>query len=408
MKALQFEASVPRYLLGRTLGSVYKPFHWSGFSCLRYGDAPEPALPGPDWVKIKTRYGGICGTDWGLIQLHSSPYLSPFSSQRFVIGHENLGTISEVGSEVEGWSAGDRAVAELLLPCAVRGFAEPCPACLEGNPNLCRNFGRGDLAPGTILGSCADTGGSWGPVYVANQSQLVRVPENVSDENVILLDALASALHPIMRYYPRDEQTVLILGAGTIGLCAIASLRALGSRARILVLAKYGFQGDLARDYGADEVVWLDRGSDHYQQIADLTGGQIYRPILGKPVLIGGPDIVYECTGSDAAMDDALHLVTAGGTVVVVGATGVAKGIDWTPIWFHEITVAGSSMTSVEIYSGQRMRTYEVGLDLMARDKIDLAQLMTHSFRLQDYREAFGTLAAKGSSKALKVVFSYD
>ena len=186
MEALQFDVSVPRYIAGKVLGAVYEPLLWSGLSCLRYGEIDEPSLPGPDWVKIHTRYGGICGTDWGWIHLHNSLYLAPFGSERFVLGHENLGTIAEVGPEVEGWSVGERAIADLLLPCAPRGFEDACPACQRGDYNLCENFIEGALAPGSILGSCADTGGSWGPVYVAHRSQLVHVPEAVEDEDAIL------------------------------------------------------------------------------------------------------------------------------------------------------------------------------------------------------------------------------
>ncbi len=408
MKTIQFHVSVPRYVTGKVLGAVHKPLYWSGLSCLRYGDLPKPVLPGPDWVQIKTRYGGICGSDWNLIHLHDSPYLSPFGSERFIIGHENLGTIAEVGPEVEGWTVGERVIADLMLHCAVRGFAVPCPACQRGDFNLCQRFTEGALAPGTILGACADTGGSWGPFYVAHRSQLVRVPDSVSDENAILLDALCSALHPILRHFPNDDETVLVLGAGTIGLCAVASLRALGSRARVLVLAKYAFQGARAREYGADEVVFLGRGKDYYHRLAELTGGTVHQPILGKPVLVGGADVVYECVGSDGSVDDALRLATGGGKVVLVGLAAVPKRVDWTPIWFHELTVVGSYGVAMETYQGRSKRTYEVGLELMAQGKLDLAPLLTHKFRLAEYRQAFRALAAKESSGVLKAVFVYD
>jgi L-iditol 2-dehydrogenase len=408
MNAIQFDLSVPRYVAGKVLGAVYKPLYWSGLSCVRYRQTPEPTLPGPDWVKIQTRYGGICGSDWNLIQLHDSPYLSPFGSQQFIVGHENLGTISEVGPEVRDWSAGERVIADLMLPCATRGYAEPCSACQRGDYNLCKRFAEGHLAPGTILGACADTGGSWGPVYVAHQSQLVPVPENVSDENAILLDGLCSALHPILRHFPQHNQTVLVLGAGTVGLGAVASLRALGSQARILVLAKYPFQEEMARHYGADEVVLLGRGKDHYQALAELTGANVYQPILGKPALVGGADMIYECVGSDDSVDDALRLTTSGGKVVLIGLAAVPKGVDWTPIWFHELTVVGSYGVAMETYQGRRMRTYEVGLELMAEGKLDLTPLLTHKFQLGDYRKAFRTLMAKGSKGVLKAVFTFD
>jgi threonine dehydrogenase-like Zn-dependent dehydrogenase len=348
MKALRFEVSVPRYLLGKAFGTLHKPFFWSGLSCLRYGEVPEPTLPGPDWVKIQTRYGGICGTDWNFVTLHTSPYLSPFGSQHFVLGHENLGTITEVGTQVRGWSVGQRVLAEIPLPCAVRGFSDPCPACKRGEYNLCHRFAEGNLAPGTVLGSCSDTGGSWGPLYVAHQSQLVRVPQNVSNENAILLEPFCVALHPTLRHRPHDDQTVLVVGAGTTGLCAVAALRALGSEARVFVLAKHSFQGDLAHHYGADEVLYLDKGQDYYNNLAKLTGGKIYQPVLGKPVLVGGADLVYECVGNSGSVDDALRLAAPGGKVIFLGSTGVTKGVDWTPFWFHELTGVGTNKGALE------------------------------------------------------------
>jgi L-iditol 2-dehydrogenase len=408
MKAIQFKVSVPRYLLGKALGTLHSPFYWSGLSCLQYGEVAELALPGPDWVKIKTRYGGICGSDWSLIHLKNSPYLSPFGSKQFVLGHENLGTILEMGDEVTGWSVGQRVIADLVLPCSSRGFAEPCPSCRRGDYNLCQRFAEGAIAPGTVLGSCADTGGSWGPVFVAHRSQLVAVPDSVSDENAILLDALCSALHPILRDFPENGQTVLILGAGTIGLCAIASLRALGSQARILVLAKYPFQAELAHQYGADEVLLLSRDQAHYRTLAEVSGANLYQPMLGKPALVGGADIVYECVGSANSLDDALKMATPGGKVILIGLAGKPKNLDCTPIWFHELTVRGTYAVAMEDYQGRRLRTYEVGLELIAQGKLDLSPLLTHRFRLSEYRQAFRTLSAKGRNRALKAIFSYE
>jgi L-iditol 2-dehydrogenase len=408
MEALQFNISVPRYVAGKVLGAVYEPLYWSGLSCLHYGQVDEPALPGPDWVKITTRYGGICGTDWGWIHLHSSTYLTTFGSKQFILGHENLGTIAEVGPQVSDWSVGDRVIADLLLPCSPRGFAEACPACRRGDYNLCERFAEGALAPGSVLGSCADTGGSWGPVYVAHHSQLVRVPESVTDEDAILVDALGSALHSVLRDFPEDDQTVLVAGAGTIGLCVVASLRALDSRARILALAKYPFQAEVARHLGADEVLVPDGNRTHYRRLMELTGGKLYQPILGKPALVGGADIVYECVGSSGSIDDALHLAAAGGRVVLVGAAGIPKGVDWTPVWFHELTIKGAYAVAMEDFQGRRLRTYEIGLELMAQKELDLSPLLTHRFKLSEYKQAFRTLADRGRSRALKAVFVFE
>ena len=132
MKAIQLVVSIPRYVLTKAIGAVYRPVFWSPLAMLRYREVPEPALPGPQWVKVKTRYGGICGSDVHSLSLGSSPALSVFISSPFTLGHEHVGTIAEVGGQVKGFAAGDRVVADPLLPCATRGIEPPFRQVFEG------------------------------------------------------------------------------------------------------------------------------------------------------------------------------------------------------------------------------------------------------------------------------------
>ncbi len=407
MKAIQFDDSIPRYVLSKAIGAIYKPVFYGPLSCVRYRDVLEPALPGDEWARVKVRYAGICGSDLNLIRLHDSPAMSPFTSFPFTIGHENVGRLSEVGDAVPGFAVGDRVVADPVLPCVTRGISPVCEHCAQGEFSRCVNFAEGNLSAGLITGACRDTGGSWSAEFVAHAHQLFHVPDTVSDENAILVDAFCSALHPVMRNQPRTEDTVLILGAGIIGICAVAALRALGNRCRILVVAKYPFQGELALHYGADEVIYL-RSGDLYDAVAEQTGARVYKPILGKRMLMGGADVVFECVGSDSSIDDALRFTGEGGKVVLVGLAGLAKGIDWTPIWFHELEVTGCFAYSTEAYQDGRIRTYQLALDWLAEGRLDLTPLLTHRFRLEDYRAAFRMLLTrKSSNEMLKAVFEF-
>lgn len=126
---------------------------------MQYRELPEPQLPGPDWAKVKVHYGGICASDVGMVRLTDSPSLSPFGSERFTIGHENMATLVEVGEQMEGFTVGDRVVADPLLTCAARGINPPCRACQEGQFPRCENITEGNLSPGLQTGACADTGG---------------------------------------------------------------------------------------------------------------------------------------------------------------------------------------------------------------------------------------------------------
>jgi L-iditol 2-dehydrogenase len=408
VKAICFDVSVPRYLLTYTLGKFYPPILWSPLAMLQYREVPEPRLPGPDWVKVKTRYGGICGSDMGVVFLHVSFALEPLGSSTFVIGHENVGTVAEVGADVEGFSVGDRVVADPYLSCDARGIPEPCAYCRRGDTNLCQHFTDGDLAPGLIIGSCSDTGGSWGPFFVAHKKHLFRVPENVSDESAALTDPFCTSLHAALRNYPGDETTTLVIGAGIIGLGIVLALRALGSRARIIVLARYPYQAEAARAQGADEVI-LTRGSlDVYQAVAELTGARLFKPSLGKRIMVGGANMVFDCVGSDDTIDDALRFTASEGTTVLVGAAGTPKNVDWTHIWLNELTVHGTYACGTETYQGRKTSTYQLALDMMAQGKIDLAPLLTHRFRLADYKQALATVAAKGRNGVVKAVFAFD
>lgn len=408
MEALQFTDSIPRYALAKLVGRGYHGIYWSELGNLRYTDVPLVDLPTDEWVRIDTRYGGICGSDIGLILLHASTSTSPFTSFPFTVGHENVGRISEIGRAVDGYSVGQRVVVDPMLSCVVRGFTEPCAMCAAGTPNLCLRFREGTIAPGMLTGFCRDTGGSWSPSFVAHRSQLVPVPDAVSDEQAVLAEPFAVALHAVLRNRPTDEQTVLIIGAGVIGLATLAALRAIGSRARVIITARHPFQQEMACRLGADEVIRPQRGAEFYRQVAQLTGARVYKPILGKDVVSGGADVVYECVGSNATVDDALRLTNSNGRMVLVGLAGIPRGIDWTPIWLNEVHVNGSYCYAVEELEGERITTMQLAVRLMAEGKADLAPLLTHCFALADYRDALKTVTSKGTSGVIKAVFGFD
>ncbi|MEX2143583.1 MAG: alcohol dehydrogenase catalytic domain-containing protein [Anaerolineales bacterium] len=405
MKAIQFAFSFPRYGLGLALGHWAPGILWSGLSCTVLREVPEPSLPGPDWVKVKTKLGGICGTDLGTIYLKTSPYYSPFSSFPFTYGHENLGLISELGAEITGWQVGQRVVVNPILACEARGFKEFCPFCAKGEINRCARFTQGTLAPAIMTGAARDTGGSWSAAFVAHRSQLYAVPDNVSDENALMIEPFSCGLHAVLIDFPKDNETILILGAGTMGLVTLAALRALGSQARILVSARYANQAEAATRLDASEVL---RGGDLYAQVAERTGATLLKATIGKRVVEGGADRVYECTGSDSSLDDANRLARSGGKVVLVGIPAIAKGVDWTAIFSQELTVlAARQFNNAEPYKGKLWRCFDLALDLMASGNVDLGWMVNRKYALVDYKQALGDLAQKGSQGIIKAAFEF-
>lgn len=408
MQAIQFTFSYPRYGLGLALGKLYPPFLWGGLSCTIQREVPEPVLPGPDWAVVGTRLAGICGTDLGTIALHTSPYYSPFSAFPFTLGHENVGTLLEVGDNVQGFHPGQRVVMDPTLWCAPRGFAEEdwCAFCRRGETNRCQHKTLGDLAPAVMTGASKDTGGTWSPRFLAHQSQLFAVPQELSDENALMVEPFACGLHAALLDFPSDDETILILGAGTVGLVLLAALRALGSKARILISARYSFQMEAAQRLGADEVL---SGGDLYAQVAELTGAQLLQPTIGKRVVLGGADRVFECTGSDRALDDANRLARHGGTVILVGVPGIAKGVDWSAIFDQELRVLGSDrFHRAESFNRKIWSAFDLALHLMGSGKADVGWMVSRTYALQDYKQALADLDDKEHNPLIKAAFSFN
>jgi threonine dehydrogenase-like Zn-dependent dehydrogenase len=406
MKAIRFDAAIPRYVVGMAVRKIYAPLLWSGISCTFARDIPEPELIGEDWVKIKTRYGGICGTDLANIYLDTSMGYTPFSSFPFTFGHENTGTIVEVGSQAGAWQVGERVVINPTLSCQPRGFTDLCEFCARGEINLCQRFTEGPLPPGVMAGISIPGGGSWSSHYLGHTSQLYRVPDAVSDENAVLVEPFCIALHAVLRDFPEDEETILIIGAGTIGLLTLAALRVLGSKANILIAARYPFQVEAARKLGASQVL---TDGDLFQQVAEQTGGVLHKPILGKRVMVGGADRTYETVGTDHGLDDAFRLTRTRGKVISEGMLGEARNIDWAAITQKELDVwASVGNSNGDFYKGEQKDCFQFTLDMMASGDLDLGWLVTHRYELDEYKRALKEASARGKNGVLKSVFEFE
>ena len=138
MKALQYIKSVPRYVFVRTIGHWSPKFVTGPLSSIRMANINQPELPTSEWLRIRPLLSGICGSDLTTIQAKGSPYFSPLISAPFVMGHEVVGEIIELGpnSNSKDLSIGDRVVIEPGLCCIVRGIDPPCSSCQEGNFSL--------------------------------------------------------------------------------------------------------------------------------------------------------------------------------------------------------------------------------------------------------------------------------
>ena len=400
MLALRYSKSVPRYLLMRAGAKRLKRLETSRLSPLQLEEVPEPKLPTPEWVRVKPLLSGICGSDLGTLSSENSPYFSPITSPPFVLGHELVGIVVEDSGD---FRAGERVVLEPALGCAVRGIEPPCPYCAAGRYALCVNVAKGDISPGIQTGFCRDTGGGWSEgTLVAHPSQLHKVPEDLSDEAAVAIEPLACAVHAALAGDPGPDETVLVVGAGSVGLFVVAALRQLTRAGRIICVAKHERQRKEALRLGADEVVHPKKV---YEELPAMLGTEAYKPELGKPVVMGGADRVFECVGAAGTMEDAVRLARPGGEVALVGMPSARSCLDLTALWYKEVGLTGSYAYGVEEYRGERVKSFELALRIAP--EIDLETLVGPRFGLRHYREAIAAARAAGREGHVKVVFDH-
>ena len=408
MKAIRWNYSKPRYAFTYALGRIKKDAYYSGplaTTCL--ADVPAPELVNENWVKIKTIYGGVCGSDMAMVFLDEARYNEPFIGIPLILGHENVGRIVEVGANVEGFAVGDRVVVDPMLPCAARDIDPPCGSCGRGDFSQCLDMREGTLPPGFYTGWCGRVGGSWAEYFIAHNSQLFKVPDGMTDEQALMLEGLAICVHAVMRNLPEAGQTALVYGCGVVGMLTIASLKALVPGCRVIVIARYPFQAEVARGFGADEVIMQREVKDLYGEMARLTDAQILKPTIGGRYLNGGPDLVFDCIGHRDTVDGALRMTKSGGKVILIGLIKVPRGIDWTPIWFKELTVRGTLCSSTDTYEGKTKRSFEWALELVNDGKIKVDHLLTHVWELEEYVKMIETATGKGDTSCIKQAFKF-
>lgn len=403
MKAVQFDFTLARYGYTKLAGAVNPKKFYGPRSCVSIRDVPEPDLRGPRWVKLRSVLSGFCGSDLGAIVLHDSPTTQPFASFPFTFGHENYSVVEEVGAEVEGARKGERVTVIPPLGCRVREIDPPCGPCSEGFTSICENFAEGALSAGTNIGFCADTGGGWSKYYQAHESQIVKVPDSLSDDQAVMIENLCSSLYPVLRALPGGGDRVLVIGCGPIGLGVIASIRALGIDCHVTAVEPIPLNQEKALEKGADELI--DPAAESlYGRTVEITGARRYKPMLEKEICMGGYDVVFDCVGSTDTINHSCRLAAGGARVVLIGIQ-IPKTIDWTPVWMKGLTIIGNLGYGMSEYERKRVHCFDIAIDLMEKKKVEMTDLITHRFSISEYREAIEVNMNKASTGALKIVF---
>jgi len=374
-------------------------------SPMQLTEIAEPTLPAQDWLVAKTRLCGLCGSDYKQVFMNGRPDnpMTSMISWPQVLGHEVVGEIVHVGSEVTTHRVGERVLLNPWLSCVTRGLP-PCEFCRQGKLAQCLNFGAGQIERGIHHGNSASATGGFAERVPGHESQWFTIPDTISDEQAVLGDPFSVSFHAILKAPPRDGATVLVYGCGTLGLLAIAILRSIYPTVRMLAVARFDHQAKLARQLGAHLVMPHHPTKALVLRIAEETGAGLNQPWLGLPMLNGGVDAVYDTVSSAETLGVGLRVTRSFGSMVIIGVEP-AKTFEWTPLYFKEINIIGSNGFGIEEFEGQRKHAMEWYFDFIQHRGLDVTPIITHHFAMRDYRDAFMACYHQGRSGAVKVLF---
>jgi threonine dehydrogenase-like Zn-dependent dehydrogenase len=375
-------------------------------------DLERPALVRDDWAVAKTRLTGICGSDAKMVFMdfgddYGDSALNGYFTFPTVFGHEVVADVVEVGPAVTTLEVGQRVVLNPWLSCGPRGIDPPCGSCQAGDYSMCWHFTRGPIAAGIHTGTSKDAPGGFAEYLPAHETMLIPVPEAVSDEVAVLADPFAVSLHSVTRHPPPPGGKVLVYGGGALGTTVTAIVRALYPDVEVMVVARFPAQAALARRLGAAAVDPFPV-EQLLEEAAAWSGGVLQRfEGSGLPMAHpGGIDIVYDTVGTAQTAEIGVRLLKARGTMVKSGVHAPERW-EWSPLYFKEISWVGSNAFGVEEVDGIRMHGIAHYLRLADEGRVDLTGMLTHVFRLEQWRDAFVALATQEESGAIKAAFDF-
>lgn len=321
-------------------------------------DVPMPSI-GPSDVLIQVRKTAICGTD---VHIYNwDDWAQKTIPVPMTVGHEFMGIVVEIGSEVKGISVGDRVSAEGHITC---GF---CRNCRAGNRHLCRN----------TIGVGVDRPGAFAEFIAVPSVNVYPLSDAISDELGALLDPFGNAVHTALAQDLIGED-VLITGAGPIGIMAAAVARHVGAR-HVVITDVNDYRLKLSETMGATRAVNVR--NENLQDVMSEIG------------MVEGFDVGLEMSGVTSAFETMLDVMNHGGSVALLGLLPSGAGIDWNHVIFKGLELRG-------IY-GRRMFETWYKMSALIESGLDISPIITHRLALEDYNSGFEAMVAGQSGKIL-------
>lgn len=405
IQALQFRHELVRYGLSRAVHALARPLWSARLAPLHHVRLPPPEPERADWVRLRVRLSGICGSDLLLLTGGDSLYLEPEATYPFVPGHEVVGDVERVGPAGRELpiDRGARVAVWPVLGCRARGLAPLCAPCRAGWDGLCERRGAQWPSHGLAIGFNRDTGGGWSDALLAHRSQLWPLPQEVTDEDAVLLDPAATALAALLRTQTADTERTLVVGGGTIGLLAMHLHAALRLPGACEALVRHRFQRDWAVRRGLTATVVPDRAA--FREWAAERGMPARRVPGYGWVFHGHYDRVIDAAGTASSLAWSLAAVRPRGQVVLVTGPRSLAGVDATPIWYREVTCRGIYVYGPVPWDGGWQHPYAVLLPRINDGSLVLRDLVTHTFDLDAYPRAFAAALKRRASGAIKIAF---
>ena len=321
----------------------------------------EVAVPeiGHNDVLIKVRRTAICGTDIHIYQWDD--WASNTIPVPLTVGHEFSGEIVECGSEVKGFSIGDRVSAEGHITCGV------CRNCRAGRRHLCMN----------TVGVGVNRSGAFAEYLSVPAFNVFKLPNSISDDMASILDPLGNAAHTALSFDLVGED-VLITGAGPIGIMAVAICRYAGAR-HVVITDINDYRLDLARKMGASAALNVTRESidDKMRELG----------------MEEGFDVGMEMSGNPQAFRDMLRTMHHGGKIAILGIPPEDMSIDWTQVIFKGLLLKG-------IYGREMFETW-YKMSSMLQSGLNIDPIITHHFDVDNFQEGFDLMESGQSGKVI-------
>lgn len=321
-------------------------------------EVPRPEM-GPNDLRIKVKKTAICGTD---VHIYNwDEWAQKTVPVPMVTGHEFVGVVDEVGSSVKGYKKGDRVSGEGHITC---GY---CRNCRAGRRHLCRN----------TVGVGVNRQGCFAEYLVIPAENAFPIPDDISDDLASIFDPFGNATHTALSFDMVGED-VLITGAGPIGIMAVAICKHVGAR-HVVITDVNDHRLELAKKLGATRVVNPTRTN--------------LKDVMHELKMVEGFDIGLEMSGNAQAFSSMLENMNHGGRISILGIFPDKVAIDWSQVIFKGLFLKG-------IYGREMYETW-YKMKAMLQSGLDISQVITHQFSIEDYQKGFDVMRSGKSGKVI-------